>query len=158
MFFCDFRVAVFCCTFFQKKKWIAGWVGDVWPIFFNLTRPLMMNVNVQISRVFLLFLMLFFFCLFYRSAIRAKTYPTWMWVFFYFVISPHPLLATSVIVPHLPSQHEKVIHLPNPYSAGIDFSRQNLTSKVDPRTERIKIFLMTVDPSHRYSNELERAN
>ena len=26
----------------------------------------------------------------------------------------------------------------NPFSAGIDFRRQILTSKVDPRTERIK--------------------
>ena len=26
----------------------------------------------------------------------------------------------------------------NPFSAGINFRRQNLTSKVDPRTERIK--------------------
>ena len=41
-----------------------------------------------------------------------------------------------------------------PYSAGIDFSRQNLTSvdvrilttKVDLRTVRINIFLMVVDP------------
>ena len=52
----------------------------------------------------------------------------------------------------------------NPYSAGIDFSRQNLTSvahsagidfsrqnlmsvasKIDPRTVREKIFLMAVD-------------
>ena len=34
----------------------------------------------------------------------------------------------------------------NPHSAGIDFSRQNLTSKVDPRTVREKIYLMAVDP------------
>ena len=48
----------------------------------------------------------------------------------------------------------------NPYSAGIDFSRQNLTSvdesdvcrrqivttKVDPRTVRVNIFIMAVDP------------
>ena len=35
----------------------------------------------------------------------------------------------------------------NPYSAGIDFSRrQILTTKVNPRTVRIKIFLMAVDP------------
>ena len=41
----------------------------------------------------------------------------------------------------------------NPYSAGIDFSHQNLTSadvrswrlKVYPRTVRMKIFLMAVD-------------
>ena len=35
----------------------------------------------------------------------------------------------------------------NPYSAGIDFSRQNLTpSKMNPRSVRIKIFQMAVDP------------
>ena len=33
----------------------------------------------------------------------------------------------------------------NPYSAGIDFIRQNLTS-VDPRTVSSKIFLMITDP------------
>ena len=36
--------------------------------------------------------------------------------------------------------------------------RQILTYKDGPRTERIKIFLMVVDPQHRYSNESERAN
>ena len=36
--------------------------------------------------------------------------------------------------------------------------RQILTSKVDPRTVRIKIFLLAVDPYHRYSNESERAS
>ena len=58
----------------------------------------------------------------------------------------------------------------NPYSAGIDFSRQNLTSvdvscrrqilttKVDPRAARAKIFIMAVDPYHRYSNESGSAN
>ena len=46
----------------------------------------------------------------------------------------------------------------NPYSAGIDFSHQNLTSKVDPRTVRVKIFLMAVDPEHRYLKKSERAN
>ena len=49
----------------------------------------------------------------------------------------------------------KSILLFNPYSAGIDFSRQILTgidfsrqilaTKVDPRTVRVKTFLMTVD-------------
>ena len=34
----------------------------------------------------------------------------------------------------------------NPYSAGIDFSRQILTSKVDPRTVRVKVPLLAVDP------------
>ena len=33
-----------------------------------------------------------------------------------------------------------------PYSAGIDFRRQNLTSIVDPRTVKIKLFPMDVDP------------
>ena len=32
----------------------------------------------------------------------------------------------------------------NPYSAGIDFSRQNL-SKIDPRTVRVNIFTMVAD-------------
>ena len=31
-------------------------------------------------------------------------------------------------------------------------------AKVNPRTVRVNIFLMVVDPSHRYSNESERAN
>ena len=39
----------------------------------------------------------------------------------------------------------------NPYSAGIDYRRQNLTSIVDPRTVRVKIFYM-------YSNNSEKAN
>ena len=38
----------------------------------------------------------------------------------------------------------------NPFNAGTDFRRQNglqiLTSKVDPRTERINIFIMALDP------------
>ena len=33
-----------------------------------------------------------------------------------------------------------------PYSAGINFSRQILTTKVEPRTVRVDIFLMAVDP------------
>ena len=49
---------------------------------------------------------------------------------------------------------------------GPSLSRQNLTSvdvrfwrdKDGPRTERIKIWITTVDPQHRYSNEAERAN
>ena len=36
--------------------------------------------------------------------------------------------------------------------------RQILTIKIDPRTVRVKIFIMAVDPQHRYSNESERAN
>ena len=35
--------------------------------------------------------------------------------------------------------------------------RQILTSEVDPRTVRVKTFLMAVDPYHMYSNESERA-
>ena len=53
---------------------------------------------------------------------------------------------------------EERITMINPYSAGIDFSRQILTTKVDPRTVRVNIFIMVVDPEHRYSNESERAN
>ena len=34
----------------------------------------------------------------------------------------------------------------HPYSAGIDISRQNLTTKIDPRPERVDISLITVDP------------
>ena len=37
----------------------------------------------------------------------------------------------------------------NPYSAGINFSRQDLTSttsKVDPRTVKVNICIMVVDP------------
>ena len=34
----------------------------------------------------------------------------------------------------------------NPYSAGINFRRQILTSKVDPHTVRVNIFLLAVDP------------
>ena len=49
-----------------------------------------------------------------------------------------------------------------PYSAGIDFTdvyrRQILTTEVDPRAVRIKIFIMAVDPWHGYSNESERDN
>ena len=46
----------------------------------------------------------------------------------------------------------------NPFSAGIDFRRQILTFKVDPRTERIKTFMMAVYPWHRYSNKAGKAN
>ena len=38
------------------------------------------------------------------------------------------------------------IFLLNPYSAGIDFSRQILTTKVYPCTVRVKLFIMAVDP------------
>ena len=34
----------------------------------------------------------------------------------------------------------------HPFSAEVDYGRQILTFKVDPRTERIKLFIMTVDP------------
>ena len=33
-----------------------------------------------------------------------------------------------------------------------------MTSKVDPRTERIKTIIMAVDPYYMYSHEAERAN
>ena len=36
--------------------------------------------------------------------------------------------------------------------------RQIMTTKVNPRTVRVTIYVMTVDPYHRYSNESERAN
>ena len=36
----------------------------------------------------------------------------------------------------------------NPYSAGISFRRQNPTSKVDPRTVRVKMFIMAVYQLH----------
>ena len=35
---------------------------------------------------------------------------------------------------------------------------QILAYKINPRTEGVKIFLVAVDPYHRYSNEAERAN
>ena len=38
------------------------------------------------------------------------------------------------------------------------YRRQILMSKGDPRTVKVKIFLIAVDPQHRYSNEAERAN
>ena len=45
-----------------------------------------------------------------------------------------------------------------PYTSQFDVCRrQMLTYRDDPHTEGIKHFLMAVDPSHRYSNELERA-
>ena len=34
----------------------------------------------------------------------------------------------------------------NPYSAGIDFSRQILMTEVDPRAVKIKTLLIVVDP------------
>ena len=44
----------------------------------------------------------------------------------------------------------------NPFSAGTIFRRQipsqNLTSENGLRTERIKIFLMAIDPYHMFSN------
>ena len=41
---------------------------------------------------------------------------------------------------------ERVNPFSAPFSAGIDFSRQNLTSKFGPHTVRVEIFLMAVDP------------
>ena len=46
----------------------------------------------------------------------------------------------------------------NPFRAGVGIRRQRLTSEVDPRTERIKKIIMTVDPQHRYSNEAKKDN
>ena len=46
----------------------------------------------------------------------------------------------------------------SPHSAKINFSRQILTTKVDPHTVRVNIVIMVVDPLHRYSNEPETAN
>ena len=37
-------------------------------------------------------------------------------------------------------------------------SESILTTGVDPRTVRLKLFMMVVHPEHRYSNELERDN
>ena len=34
----------------------------------------------------------------------------------------------------------------NSYTAGINFRRQIMTTKFDPRTLRVKIFIKTVDP------------
>ena len=45
----------------------------------------------------------------------------------------------------------------DPYIAGIYFRRQNLTSEVNPRTVRVKLFIMPVNLQHRYSNEAERS-
>ena len=38
------------------------------------------------------------------------------------------------------------------------YRRQILTSEIDPRAVRIKIFIMAVDPYHRHSNKSERAD
>ena len=46
----------------------------------------------------------------------------------------------------------------NSFSAGSDFSRQILTTKVAPRTVRVKIFILAVDTWHTYSTEPEGAN
>ena len=61
-------------------------------------------------------------------------------------------------------QHIKAVYYPfqrrdRLYTSESDVCRrQILTYKDGPRTERVEIFIMTVDPSHRYSNESERAN
>ena len=44
-----------------------------------------------------------------------------------------------------------------PYSAGIDLSRQILTTKFDPRTVRANIFLIAVDPYQSYRERLRTA-
>ena len=57
----------------------------------------------------------------------------------------------------------KQIRSINSFSVGTEFRHQNhrhqiLTSKVSPRTDGIKIFIMVVDPKHRYLNDSETAN
>ena len=52
----------------------------------------------------------------------------------------------------------RCIIMVEPLQRGIDFSLQILTTKVAFRTVRVKIFKMTVDLYHRYSNESERTN
>ena len=44
-----------------------------------------------------------------------------------------------------------------PYSAGTVFIRQNLTRKDGPLNDRIKLFIMAVDPYYML-NKAERAN
>ena len=63
-------------------------------------------------------------------------------------------------VKHAPSGLELPFQRGDPlYTSESDVCRpQILTYKVDPRAERIEIFIMAVDPQHRYSNETERAN
>ena len=79
-------------------------------------------------------------------------------IFFYFCKK----MQKMKIVYRCSLPYEEVLEdIINPYSAGIDFSRQNLTSgdvrfdicrrqvlttKVYPRTVRVKIFLMVLDP------------
>ena len=38
-----------------------------------------------------------------------------------------------------------LVNIVNSFSGGIDFRRQILTFKVDPRTEKVTIFIMAVD-------------
>ena len=38
------------------------------------------------------------------------------------------------------------------------YRRQILTYEGGPRTEKIKVFIMAVDPYHRYLNEAKKAN
>ena len=38
------------------------------------------------------------------------------------------------------------IHRVKPLIAGVDFRRQNLTSTVDPRIVRVKVFIIAVEP------------
>ena len=44
------------------------------------------------------------------------------------------------------------------YIAGFDCRHQIVTTKVDPRTVKVNIFIMDVDPLHVYSNEAKKAN
>ena len=49
----------------------------------------------------------------------------------------------------------KFVNVFNPFRAGVYFKRQNLASKVDPRTERVKYFIMAITQVFK---EAERAN
>ena len=59
---------------------------------------------------------------------------------------PHYQVNTQYL--HLYNLSESICQVDkfNPYSAGIDCRRQILLTKVNPRTVRVKIFLMAVDP------------
>ena len=51
----------------------------------------------------------------------------------------------AISVVFIPWSQDKFNNVPlEPSSAGTDFRRQIMTSKVNPRTERIKIFLMII--------------
>ena len=60
------------------------------------------------------------------------------------------MLTTVGILAYKNMYNQLKIEVLNPYSAGIDFGCQNLTSidvsKVDPCTVREKIYILVVDP------------